>query len=122
MCVLFVDDESIITMVVEDALRDTGRDVMTAGHVSAAVELLRQHPGRFSALVSDYHMPGTLNGVDLIEHTRKAYPTIPVIIATGRPDVIRAEWLVQYHVRLLPKPYSTNGLIALLGCELGTNS
>ncbi len=114
MCVLFVDDESVISMVVEDALKDAGRDVMTAEHASAAVDLMRQHPGRFSALVSDYHMPGTLNGVDLIEHTRKTYPTIPVIIATGRPDVIKAEWLTRYGVHLLAKPYSIGGLIAML--------
>ena len=114
MCVLFVDDEFLISMVVEDALIDAGYHVMTAPNAPAAVELLQRHPGHFTALVSDYHMPGILNGGDLIEHARAAYPDIPAVIATGRPDVIQADWLAKHDVQLLEKPYSPDGLLALL--------
>ena len=114
MCVLFVDDEPLIAMVVEDALRDAGHDVMIAEHAPAAVELLRQYPGRFTALVSDYHMPGEINGVDLIEHVLKTYPTIPAVVATGRPDVIKADWLSKHGVELLAKPYTPEVLVSLV--------
>lgn len=114
MCVLFVDDEPLIAMVMEDALSDAGREVMTAEHAPAAVTLLRHHPGKFSAVVSDYHMPGELNGVDLIEHVREIYPAIPAVVATGRPDVIKADWLARYGVKLLAKPYAPEALVALV--------
>ena len=114
MCVLFVDDEPLIAMVVEDALRDAGHDVMTASDAPAAVTLLRQHPRKFTALISDYHMPGELNGVDLIEHTLKNYPGIPAIVATGRPDVIKAGWLAGHGVELLTKPYTPEALVEMV--------
>ena len=122
MCVLFVDDEFLITMVMEDALTDAGHEVMTAAHAPAAVELIRKHPAKFSAVVSDVHMPGELNGIDLIEHVRDIYPAIPAVVATGRPDVIKADWLTRNGVELLTKPYSPEALVALLAylfCQPG---
>jgi DNA-binding NtrC family response regulator len=114
MCVLFVDDEPLIKMVIEDALKDAGHEVMTAPHVPAAVELLRRHPGKFIAVVSDYHMPGELNGVDLIEHVRESYPAMPAVMATGRPDIIKTEWLAHNSVELLEKPYTPEMLVSLV--------
>ena len=114
MCVLFVDDEVLISMMVEDALLDAGHDVMTAPHAPAAVELLHQNPGKFTALVSDYHMPGEINGADLVEHALKLYPSIPTVMAMGRPDVIKTEWLASHGVELLTKPYTPEALIILI--------
>ena len=111
MCILFVEDEPIVTMVAEDALHDAGHQVMTADHAPAAVGLLADHPNHFTCLVTDVHMPGELTGLDLVEHARERYPAMPIVVATGRPDVAPLEWRDRHRVLLLEKPYSPLRLV-----------
>ena len=111
MCILFVEDETVITMMAECALRDAGHEVMAAEHASAAVGLIADHPGHFSCLVTDIHMPGKLTGIDLVEHTREQYPELSIMVATGRPDAVPQEWRDRHRVLLLEKPYSARHLV-----------
>ena len=115
MCILFVDDESIIVMVADDALRDAGHEVMTARDALAAVKLVRDYPGRFSCLVTDIHMPGEINELDLVEHTRQVYPRLPIVVTTGRPDVVTLEWRKRHQAALLTKPYTPKMLVETVG-------
>ena len=51
MCILFVDDEVLITMVAEDTLRDAGHKVMTACHVQGALGLMADHANCLTRLI-----------------------------------------------------------------------
>ncbi len=93
MCVLLVDDEPLILMVLEDTLLDIGFEVMASNHAVGAIKLLRDYPTHFSALVTDVHMPGELNGIDLVAHVREVCPDLPVVISTARPDVLTPRWI-----------------------------
>ena len=106
MCILFVEDEFLITMMVEDALLDAGHQVMTAGHATAAVGLISDFPGHFSCLGTDIHMPGEMNGLDVVEHALRQYPTMPTVVATGNPDAAPQKWCDKHWVQLISKPYS----------------
>lgn len=114
MCILFVDDEFIITMVAEDALRDAGHEVMTATDAAEGIQFIKAHPGHFSCLVTDIHMPGELTGFDLAEHAHQTYPCLPILVATGRPDVVTPKWRNQHRAALLAKPYTPSLLIAVI--------
>ena len=111
MCILFVEDEFMITMMAEEALLEAGHEVMTAAHAPAAVGLISDHPGHFTCLVTDIHMPGEITGLDLVEHARKRYPLLPIVVATARPGAASPEWRNRRRVRLLTKPYGPELLV-----------
>ncbi len=111
MCVLLVEDEAIILMVLQDVFVEAGHQVMSAATVAEGVLLLEQHPGHFSAVVTDFHTPGGLHGGHLIERVRHTYPDIPVILATATRHAITPEWRKQYSVELVEKPYSPDAVV-----------
>ena len=114
MCILFVEDEFLITMMAEDALHDAGHEVMTAPHAPAAVRLIADHPDIFICLVTDIHMPGELTGLDLTEHVRERYPMLPIVVATARPNAAPLLWRDRHRVALLEKPYSPQLLVSMV--------
>ena len=111
MCILFVEDDPLITLVSKDALQDAGHEVMTADNARAAVKLIEDHPGRFTCMVTDIHMPGEGSGFDVVEHMREHYSAMPIVVATGRPDSVRSEWRIRQGVTLLAKPYGANLIV-----------
>ena len=119
MCVLVVEDEPLLLMAVAECLEDAGHEVMTAEHALEAVTLIEAWPARFSALVTDYHMPHGFNGGQLVHYMRRSYPGIPMLIATARADAVTAEFRRRHGVEMLPKPYSPDGLAAAVGRLLG---
>ena len=111
MCILFVENDFIIAVAAEDALRGAGHRVMTAAHTSEAVNLINDHPDYFTCLVTDLNMPGEMSGLDLVEHARQRYPAIPVVVATSRPDAAISKWRERHQVKLLTKPYRPEFLV-----------
>ena len=114
VCVLLVDDEPLILETMAECLRDAGFEVVEAQDGVQAVAFLEQSPERFSILVTDFHMPGGLDGAEVASRVRKGHPCLPVVIATGRPDVMRRIWHDELGYTLLRKPYMPGDLIALV--------
>ena len=114
MCILFVEDDPLITLVCEDALQDAGHEVITADNARAAVKLIVDHPGRFSCLMTDIHMPGGMTGFDVVRHMREHCLQIPIVVATGRPDAVQSEWRIRHGVTLLAKPFGVNLMISTI--------
>ena len=60
----------------------------------------------FNLIVSDVRMPGKVNGVQLIEHSRERWPRIGRLLTTSHwPE----EGVAGTHY--LPKPYTDAGLL-----------
>lgn len=88
MCILFVEDEPIVLLATATWLEDGGFKVMTASDGLKAVDLLEQHPGHFTALVTDFHMPMGMTGAHVAMHMRQTYPAIPMIITTALTHIV----------------------------------
>ena len=114
MCVLLVEDEPMIREVMSETLQDAGFDVFEATSGDTALEILRDPPRLFSILVTDFHMPGGADGAQVAERMRTLIPDIPVIIATGRPEVLKASWREDLGYHLLKKPYLPSHLVKLV--------
>jgi CheY-like chemotaxis protein len=114
MCVLIVEDVPEILALLARRLKSAGHDVMTATNGSDAHRMITDLPGHFTGLITDYHMASTVTGAGLIEHMRQSYPKIPVVLSTGFPEVVTPEWLDQYNVKMLRKPYSIKRLLEVL--------
>jgi len=114
VCVLLVEDEIMIRDIMEESLLDAGYDVVSVANGLVAAELMRKPPRRFTALVTDFHMPGDMDGSQVAAMVRHSFPRIPVIIASGRPEVLNADWQTDHGYRLLKKPYLPSDLVKLL--------
>ena len=119
MCVLLVEDEPVIREIMAESLADAGYDVVeaTSGDEALAIIRARSHP--FSILVTDFHMPGEANGADVAACVRVVYPDLPVVIASGRPDVFKPAWRTELGYGLLRKPYVPRELVALIRRMIG---
>ena len=100
--VLVVEDEFLITMWVEEALREAGYDVATASDADAAIKILEAD--RSIALIfTDIDMPGSIDGLKLAAAVRDRWPPVHIVIASGkhRPEVGE----MPARAVFLPKPY-----------------
>ncbi len=110
--ILIVDDEPIIRMVAAESLIDAGFTVVEAANAEEALSVLRSRSD-VGLLFTDINMPGNLDGIDLAGLVHRLWPSIKLVITSGRtlnkplPD----------HGRFLGKPYDLTRLTALI-CEL----
>ncbi|WAI02534.1 PocR ligand-binding domain-containing protein [Methanogenium organophilum] len=80
--ILYVDDEEALLDIAKIFLERTGTfSVDTAGSASEGLELIQTQA--YSAVVSDYEMPG-MNGIEFLQEVRNHFPDLPFIIFTGR--------------------------------------
>lgn len=78
--VLVVDDEFLVAILFEDALKERGFRV-TVCH-SGADALAVQDTDPAAAVVTDLRMPG-MNGMELLRRLRERWPEIPVLVVSG---------------------------------------
>ncbi len=80
--ILYVDDEEALLEITKIFLEGTGAfSVDTAGSAPEALGLMQTNA--YSAIVSDYEMPG-MNGIEFLQTVRMDSPDLPFIIFTGR--------------------------------------
>jgi DNA-binding response OmpR family regulator len=113
MCVLLVEDEAAIREMVAEELRDAGFEVVTAADGGQAIDIIAAPPTAFTLLVTDMHMPGPADGVDVVRRLRQDFSTVPVIFTTGRPDALARLKRLKAGEFVLPKPYTIGRLVAL---------
>jgi two-component system chemotaxis response regulator CheY len=114
--VLVVDDEVSIRMPIRRSLLQAGLEVVEAGDGEAAITALRAGDNALmvDAILCDIRMP-KIDGTDLIPYLRRQYPSIPIIVLTGYPDIDLAVRLMKAGVRdYLVKPASKQDLLKAL--------
>ncbi len=110
--VVVVEDETLIRLFVCEALTEAGFDVVEAKHADAAVAVLRARAEEIHALFTDIHMPGSMNGLALAHLSRRSWPWIALLIASGlaRPQLEE----MPHGSRFLPKPYHPDHVVGHL--------
>ncbi|HJR77672.1 MAG TPA: response regulator [Nitrospiraceae bacterium] len=114
--VLVVDDEISIRMPIRRSLLQAGLEVVEADDGHAAITALRAGDNALmvDAVLCDIRMP-KIDGTDLIPYLRVKYPSIPIIVLTGYPDIDLAVRLMKVGVRdYLVKPASKQDLLQAL--------
>lgn len=100
--VLVVEDEMLITIWVEDALRDAGYEVVSAADADAAIAILESDRS-ISLVFTDIDMPGSMDGLKLAAAVRDRWPPVHIVIASGKRIPDRVE--MPERAVFLPKPY-----------------
>lgn len=114
--VLVVDDEASIRMPIRRNLVQAGLEVIEAVDGAEAMAVLAEGDNALmvDAILCDIRMP-RIDGTDLIPYLRGQYPSIPVIVLTGYPDIELAIKLMKAGVRdYLVKPASKQDLLKAL--------
>jgi CheY-like chemotaxis protein len=109
--ILVVDDEPLLRTLVRDVLEDMGYAVKEAGTADEALKLLEEDG--IAAVLTDIEMPGPFNGLDLAWMVRAMWPTIPVVVTSGRMLPKKEE--LPAHTPMLTKPFSPQRLIDVIG-------
>ncbi len=109
LCVLAVDDDSLVLANVAAMLEDLGHRVIAAGSGAKAMQAIDAHP-EIEILITDQAMP-IMTGLQLIEAVRKRRPRLPVILATGYAELPKG---VEATIGRLSKPFLQRALAEAL--------
>ena len=112
MCILLVEDEWLIRTLSAEELMDGGFAVREVEDGDQASVLIAQELAAFTLLVTDIHMPGSLDGIGVARLIRARLPNFPIIYTTGRPDVLNHLQPFGPREVLLPKPFALADLLA----------
>jgi two-component system, response regulator PdtaR len=110
--VLIVEDEAILRLELTSRLTDMGLIVLSADSADEAIAVLDAHR-EVKVMFTDIKMPGTMDGVRLAHHTRRRWPPIKIIVASGLAG-IDPTTLPDDSV-FLAKPYPPEDLARALG-------
>ncbi|HKI47873.1 MAG TPA: PAS domain S-box protein [Desulfobacteria bacterium] len=80
--ILFVDDEEMITEVIEDLFDRLGYKVLIAGSGKEAIELYEKNQERIDMVVLDMIMPN-MSGAQTYERLKEINPGVKVLLSSG---------------------------------------
>jgi signal transduction histidine kinase len=113
--ILLVEDNDEVAAGTEALLQMMGHDVTCEFSADAALHLIERTSrgeAAFDVLISDIHMPGARNGIDLAEAAQALETPLPVILITGYAQEL--ERARNAGVRVLSKPFDIAVLEAML--------
>jgi signal transduction histidine kinase/ActR/RegA family two-component response regulator len=112
--ILVVEDDDSVRRSMVESLEALGHHVTQAADGEAGLKELRRAPP--DLMITDYLMPG-ITGAELAQRTRKDFPGLPMIIATGYADMKAIEQVVGDDM-VLRKPFQLAELAASVDLAL----
>lgn len=110
--IVLAEDDTTLTYVIEEALKDIGVAALAASDGAAALTLLRENA--IPILITDVRMP-KMDGYELVKHALTEHPDLKVIMMTGYAeenppnDVLKAR-----EFRFIRKPVAMSALQSLI--------
>ena len=81
-CVLVVEDEPLIRLLVIDILSEAGFEVFEAQDPAEALTVLKSDE-HIDVLLTDVRMPGSMDGLKLAAAVRDRWPPVKIIVTSG---------------------------------------
>jgi PAS domain S-box-containing protein len=113
LCILAVDDDSLVLANVTVMLEDLGHKVIAAGSGARAIEEIESMPA-IDVVITDQAMP-VMTGLQLIEILRARRPGLPVILATGYAELPQG---LSASIGRLSKPFTQRALAQALAATV----
>jgi FixJ family two-component response regulator len=111
-----VDDDQRMLESLEDLLESAGHDVRLFAYGEALLDSCSLK--EIDCLISDVGMPG-ISGLELLRFVRDARPDLPVILITGRPELLkRSSRTDRSQYQLLEKPFYGHELLTTVSRAL----
>jgi CheY-like chemotaxis protein len=106
---LLVEDNPDVATATTVLLEQLGYSVQWAGSAEDALKAIEI--AKFDVVLSDIVMPGPVDGLGLARAIRSTRPDLPILLATGYSDSVRAE---KTDFPILRKPYQLHELSTAL--------
>jgi len=111
--VLLVDDDEAVRGMMVATLEHKGFEAVAAANVAEALRLITTE--KFSALVTDLHMPNPGDGLTLITAMRHSQPDALTVLVSGYPDVQSAVSTILLQAdEIMVKPFEIDRLAELV--------
>jgi CheY-like chemotaxis protein len=116
--VLVLEDEPLISLLMQTALDEAGFAVIAAADSDEA-EVILASGIQLEGLVADINHPGRMTGWDVAHLARTKLPHIAVVYTTGRGEL---DWATQGvpGSTLVSKPYAPSQVVTALSSQLNT--
>lgn len=120
--ILCIDDEQVILNMITTMLTKIGFEVSARNSPLAALELFRQNPSGFDAVITDLTMP-ELSGLELATEIKKTEPDIPIILLTGYgKELDNANTIARHGIcKILKKPVRLAELVSTINEVINLN-
>jgi len=83
--ILVVEDDVLLRFVLSEWLRSLHYVVHEAANTDEASRLLASPLVDTDLVITDIMLPGMIDGLDLRNYIRRAFPELPVIMVSGQP-------------------------------------
>jgi PAS domain S-box-containing protein len=113
LCILAVDDDSLVLANIAAMLEDLGHRVIAVGSGARAIEEIESTPA-IDLVITDQAMP-VMTGAQLIESLRVRRPALPVILATGFAELPQG---FSTSIGRLSKPFTQRALAEALAATV----
>ena len=119
--ILIVDDEEVVRSLCTRVLTPLGYSVETASDGDRALSLVASHP--VDLIITDYRMPGGLDGLELGDRVRRRNPNTRIILMTAFPAIDNAVRMLRMGASdYLIKPFEKAELIQCVQSSLAKPS
>lgn len=122
--ILIIDDEEPVRNTIKLQLAGTEYDILEAADGEEGITLIStgDHALTVDLIICDIRMP-KIDGIEAVSYFRREYPSTPVIILTGYPDVgLAVDFMKQGASDYLVKPVEKEELIAAVGRAISGRS
>jgi len=109
--VLVVEDESLLRMTAVDMVEEAGFVPIVASDADEAIRILESRCD-IRAVFTDVHMPGSMDGLKLVQVVRNRWPPVALIVTSGLMNVLESD--LPKGGRFLSKPYQPAQIAAVL--------
>jgi two-component system, response regulator PdtaR len=111
MVVLVVEDEPLLVLLAEEVVRSAGFEPVFAWHADEALRLLEER-NDIRVVFTDVDMPGAIDGMELAATVRRRWPSMEIIVVSGRPAAHLSR--LPERVRFFSKPYPFDKIVSAL--------
>jgi CheY-like chemotaxis protein len=109
--ILIVDDEPFARLLAAQIFLDEGYTVLEAGDALEALVVLDGNDD-VSILLTDISMPGSMDGLALVNSVRALRPEIGLVVTSGRIEPPAGA--IPDGGRFLPKPYTAQKVLEII--------
>ena len=117
--VLVVDDQQAVLSVITEMLEEAGAEVAPTDAPADVVEALRDDPGAWDMVITDYDMPD-MSGDELAHQVRQQAPGLPVLLITALATIRPLSGNI--FDACIEKPVNKERLIGTVECLLATEN
>jgi CheY-like chemotaxis protein len=110
--VLLVEDEILISDMVQETLAEGGFEVHAVATAQDALRYLATNTV-VDVLFTDINLQGDMDGSILAQRARLMRPNLPIVFASGRWNLLEPLKKVPHSI-VLPKPYSPLHAVAVV--------